>query len=219
MKRVLLADDHAIVRSGLRKLMEEDLGIEVVAEAEDGLQAVELCRKFCPDLVVLDLSMPKMHGLAVIPLIKSQCSRARILVFTMLNGQQQIIEAIMAGADGYVPKDCGIGELLVAIEALKYGKRYLVPQLARYINIHNLESAGHNDDASLNALATLTKREREIMKLVAKGFTNKDIGAMLYISHRTVDKHRSNIMEKLAVHSARELTMLAIRSGMIEARC
>ena len=211
-KKIVIAEDQKILREGLKSLLSSSDDFEVVGEAEDGLNAVRCVEKFTPELLLLDLSMPKMSGISAIKEIKSQFTETKILVLTVHESEEYILEVFKSGADGYCLKDASHSELLVAIKSVLSGKRYISPGISGKV----LE--GYLDDRetlkSSSSWDSLTQREREILKLVGEGYKNKEIADYLCISAKTVEKHRSNIMEKLDLHTASALTAYAIKKGL-----
>lgn len=211
--KIVIAEDQKILREGLKSLLSSSDDFEVVGEAEDGLNAVRCVEKFTPELLLLDLSMPKMSGISAIKEIKSQSTETKILVLTVHESEEYILEVFKSGADGYCLKDASHSELLVAIKSVLSGKRYISPGISGKV----LE--GYLDDRetlkSSSSWDSLTQREREILKLVGEGYKNKEIADYLCISAKTVEKHRSNIMEKLDLHTASALTAYAIQKGLV----
>lgn len=212
-KKIVIAEDQKILREGLKSLLSSSDDFEVVGEAEDGLNAVRCVEKFTPELLLLDLSMPKMSGISAIKEIKSQFTETKILVLTVHESEEYILEVFKSGADGYCLKDASHSELLMAIKSVLSGKRYISPGISGKV----LE--GYLDDRetlkSSSSWDSLTQREREILKLVGEGYKNKEIADYLCISAKTVEKHRSNIMGKLALHTASALTAYAIKKGLV----
>ena len=212
-KNIVIAEDQKILREGLKSLLSSSDDFEVVGEAEDGLNAVRCVEKFTPELLLLDLSMPKMSGISAIKEIKSQSTETKILVLTVHESEEYILEVFKSGADGYCLKDASHSELLVAIKSVLSGKRYISPGISGKV----LE--GYLGDRetlkSSSSWDSLTQREREILKLVGEGYKNKEIADYLCISAKTVEKHRSNIMEKLDLHTASALTAYAIKKGLV----
>jgi len=212
-KKIVIAEDQKILREGLKSLLSSSDDFEVVGEAEDGLNAVRCVEKFTPELLLLDLSMPKMSGISAIKEIKSQFTETKILVLTVHESEEYILEVFKSGADGYCLKDASHSELLMAIKSVLSGKRYISPGISGKV----LE--GYLDDRetlkSSSSWDSLTQREREILKLVGEGYKNKEIAGYLYISVKTVEKHRANLMKKLSLHNASALTAFAMEKGLI----
>ena len=210
--RVLVADDHTIVRQGLVGILRASPDMEVVAEAADGSEAVEKSLKAKPDVVVLDVSMPRLSGIEAARRIHESLPAARILVLTMHDDEEYILKMVRAGASGYLLKDGAASELLAGIRNLKAGKTHFGPHAAKA-----LEEAFARDRPSEPAdpYERLTDREREVFQLVVEGKTNAEIGELLFISAKTVDNHRTRLMEKLGLHSAAELIRYAARHKLL----
>ena len=212
-KRIVIAEDHRILREGLKSLLASRPEFEVVGEAEDGLDAISKVRESKPDLVLLDLSMPRLDGLSAIRDIKKVSPETRILALTIHTDEDYVLEAFNEGAHGYCLKDAGRAELLMAIESIFSGKPYFSPGIADKVLDGYLE--GRQKIKSTSAWETITRREREVLKLIGEGYKNKEIADLLFISVKTVEKHRSNIMKKLDLHNAATLTAYAIEKGLV----
>jgi DNA-binding NarL/FixJ family response regulator len=212
-KRVIIAEDHRILREGLRSMVSSDSAYEVIGEAEDGLEAVRCAQRLKPDLVLLDLSMPRMNGLDAIKEIRKQCPESKILVLTVHSTDEFILEALKAGAHGYLLKDATHSELMIAIDVVLRGQVYLSPGVSEKVVDGYL--IGNKTVKSSSGWDTLTKRERQILKLIAEGMKNKEIADYLCISMKTVERHRANLMEKLDLHNVSALTALAIEKGLV----
>lgn len=211
--RVVLAEDHVLLREGLKSLLQTFEGFEVVGEASDGYQAVELCENMAVDLVLMDLSMPKLDGLKATKIIKRTLPEIKILIITQYDANDYVHSALSAGADGYILKDATSEEFLLAVTSVLEGKTYISPGVANNV-IRGYLSGGAATEAQ-SPLAGLTPREEEIFQLVAEGYKSREIAEMLVVSIKTVEKHRSNLMHKLCVHSAAELREFATRQGII----
>jgi DNA-binding NarL/FixJ family response regulator len=209
--RVLLADDHTIVRQGLVGILKGSPEMEVVGEAADGAEAVEKSLKVKPDVVVLDISMPHLNGLEAARRIHEALPATRILVLTMHDDEEYILKMVRAGASGYLLKDGAASELLAGIRALKSGKPYFGPHATKAL----AEAYQRGEDAPEDPFARLTDREREIFQLVVEGKTNKEIAGVLFISPKTVDNHRTRLMEKMGLHSTAELIRFAARHKLL----
>lgn len=208
---VVLADDHPIVRQGLRHLLENDPEFHVVGEAGDGLEAIHLIEKLKPNILVVDLMMPGLNGLEVLRQFKKISPTTRAIVLSMQSANAYVVEALNLGAEGYVLKDTGPSELVNAIHAVTQGNRYLSEKL-----LERLEISGRKaDEAPLDTYQTLTTREREILQLTAEGKSSTEIGEILAISPRTVEVHRSKLMKKLALHNMADLIRYAIKRGIL----
>jgi len=211
--RIVIAEDHTILREGLRALISSQEDLEVVGEAGDGREAVRQVEGLTPDLILMDLSMPKMNGVEAIREIRKRIPQTRILALTVHKTEEFILEVLQAGADGYIPKDASSNELMMAIRSVLVGERYLCPSVSRVVIEGYLES--RRTPESSTPWETLTKREREILKLIAEGHKNKEIADYLCISVKTVEKHRANLMKKLDLHSAAALTAYAMERGLV----
>jgi DNA-binding NarL/FixJ family response regulator len=211
---VIIAEDHTILREGLKSLLSSNPDFEIVAEAGDGREAIRHVEKFKPDLILTDLSMPKMNGMEAIREFKKRSPETKILVLTVHDAEEYILETFKAGADGYVLKDSTHHELVMAIKNVLIGKSYLSPGIAETVLEGYLE--GRKNLKPRSSWETLTRREREILKLIAEGYKNKEISKELCISVKTVEKHRANIMTKLNLHTATGLTALAIEKGLVD---
>jgi len=212
-KRVVIAEDHAILRRGLQSMLNAEDELTVVGEAEDGLKAIRVIKEMEPDLAILDLSMPKMNGISVILEVKKTCANTKILALTMHREEDYVLEAFRSGADGYCLKSSDLDELLMAIRAVLSGKQYVSPEISGKILEGYLES--QRTIRTRSSWDTLTIREKEVLKLVGEGYQNKEIADYLCISVKTVEKHRANIMQKLDVHTASALTAYAIEKGLV----
>jgi DNA-binding NarL/FixJ family response regulator len=210
--RVLLAEDHTIVRKGLRALLEDQPGIEVIAEAEEGRQAVHLTEQLRPDVVLMDFSMPGLNGLEATRQIIERIPGTKVLVLTRHTNQEYVDRILEAGASGYLVKKSALEELVIAIQAVHRGDSYLDPAISATIIRGYLEKSKTQGEDRYNRL---TPRQREVLQLIAEGRANKEIAAMLHISVKTVENHRASLMEALDLHSTAELTQYAIRMGVI----
>jgi DNA-binding NarL/FixJ family response regulator len=212
-RTVLIAEDQKILREGLRALLTASGEYEIVAEAEDGLNAIRGVAKHKPDLLLLDLSMPKMGGIAAIKEIKARYPETKILALTIHKSDDYILATYEAGADGYCLKDASHEELLTSIRNILLGKPYFSPDIAEKVLEGYLE--GKKALKSKSSWDTLTQREKEVLKLIGEGYKSKEIADYLSISWKTVEKHRANIMEKLDLHTASALTAYAIKKGLV----
>ena len=211
--RVVIAEDYTILREGLRALLGSHPEFDVVGEAEDGREAIQVIERQKPHLVLMDLSMPRMNGMDAIREVKKRCPPTKILVLTVHRDEEYILATFKAGADGYALKDSTHGELMMAIHSVLEGKQYISPGISEKVIEGYLE--GRKTLKSRTSWDTVTSREREILKLIAEGFKNKEIAEDLCISPKTVEKHRANLMQKLDLHSTSALTALALEKGLI----
>jgi two-component system response regulator NreC len=209
--RVLIADDHKIVRDGLRNLIEKEAGMEVVGEAENGRKTIKLTQKLMPNVVVMDVSMPDMNGIEATERITTDIPSVKVIALSMHSDRRFVLGMLEAGASGYLLKDCAFDELASAIRQVTTGKTYLSPEIADVVVKGYLHKKPFSDSA---ANAVLTSREREILQLLAEGMTAKEIAVHLNLSIKTVETHRRNIMEKVNIHSIAELTKYAVREGL-----
>ena len=212
--RVLIVEDHQLFREGLKAMLNSRDDVDIIGEAEDGLEAVRQIRKDKPELILLDLSMPKMGGISVMREAKRELPDTRILALTIHESDQFVLEAFDAGADGYCIKDASRKELMNAIDCVLQGKPYINPDISNQV-IKGYVS-GKRALKKESAWDTVTQREREVLKLLAEGYTNKDIGNFLHISVKTVEKHRANLIGKLDLHNVAQLTTFAIERGLVE---
>ena len=209
--RILLADDHKIVRDGLRNLLEKDPDILVVGEAEDGREALQLARKLSPDVVVMDIAMPELNGIEATRQILAEVRKVKVVALSMHSDKRYVSEMLKAGAAGYLLKDCAFEELITAIRTIAKGKIYLSPGIAGVV-LEDYIKQGSTTDSSVFSI--LSDREREVLQLMAEGRSTKDVAAHLNVSIKTVETHRTHIMTKLDIHSIAELTKYAIREGL-----
>jgi DNA-binding NarL/FixJ family response regulator len=211
--RILLADDHTVMRNGLRLLLERQPHLEVIGEAADGRQAVALSESANPDVVVMDIAMPNLNGIEATRQIVNRNPRTAIAILSMHSDESYVIRALKAGARAYLLKDSAEADLLAAVRALTEGKSFFSPAISKILvedYMRQLESRGAEDTYEL-----LTTREREILQLLAEGRTNKEVANMLNLSLYTVETHRTHILQKLNLHSVPELILYAVRKGII----
>jgi DNA-binding NarL/FixJ family response regulator len=211
--RVVIAEDHTILREGVKSLLSSNTNLEIVAEAADGREAMRCVEQFKPDLFITDLSMPRISGVDVIGVVKKKSPRTKVLVLTVHKTEEYILATFRAGADGYILKDSTYAELALAVKHVLNGGRYVSPGISDKVLAGYLD--GRSELKERSSWETLTNREREILKLIAEGFKNKEIARDLCISVKTVEKHRANLMEKLDLHSAQALTAYAIERGLV----
>lgn len=206
--RILIAEDQQLVRQGLAALLKAE-DIEIVGEAEDGEAAVDMARSLRPDIVLMDLSMPVLDGVEATRRIKRVAPQIKVLILTVANCERRVAEALAAGADGYALKKLGHDELMAAITAVRSGKHYLGPGL-------NEQAVREYLDGADTVAVALTAREREVLRLIAQGLKNREIAETLSIAIKTVETHRTKIMQKLDLHNSAELATYAMRRGLIE---
>jgi DNA-binding NarL/FixJ family response regulator len=211
-QRVLIVDDHTLLRAGLRSLLIDIPGIEVVGEAANGHEAIRAVGQMAPHLVLMDLTMPDMNGVEAIAEIKRRYPEVRVLVLTLHRTEDHIHASLKAGADGYLLKDATLEEFRVAIHTVLQCKTYLSPDVSAHV-VNGWRRGGKFSDTS-SVYDSLTHREREVLKLVAEGKSNKAIANLLYLSVKTIEKHRSNLMAKLDMHNSSELTAYAMEKGL-----
>ncbi len=211
--RILLADDHTLVRSGIRALLEAEPGLSVIGEAEDGRTAVALACQLKPDVVLMDIAMPLLNGLEATRQLKQQSPQVRVLILSMHDNEEYIRQALEAGAMGYLLKDAAASELISAIRSVYRGEAVLSPAITRLVIEDYLRWGGMRPQEEVNSLSP---REREILQLIAEGYTNKQIAEILSISIKTVQAHRNSLMQKLDLHDRGELIKYAIQKKIIE---
>jgi DNA-binding NarL/FixJ family response regulator len=212
--RILLADDHTILRAGLRMMLNVQPDIEVVGEASDGRQALAEALRLQPDVVLMDITMPEMNGIEATRQIKRSLESTRVLILTMHENEEYLFQVLRAGASGYILKEAADTELISAIRVVFSGRFYMSPSAQTMMVGDYLLRVRSGEER--DSYSALTEREREILKLVAEGLTNNQIAERLYISPKTVDTHRTHIMDKLNLHSRAELVKYAMRRGLLE---
>ena len=208
---ILLVDDHAIIRQGLRSLLEKQPDLEVVAEAADGRKAIDLVRELLPDIVIMDVTMPSLNGIEATRQICSTFPEVKVIALSIHSNRRFIGDMLQAGAAGYILKDSLFEELIRAIKAVTAGDRYLSPRITGVVVDDYIK---HLSTSADSPLATLTSREREVLQLVAEGRSTKQVALELHVSTKTIEANRRQIMEKLDLHSVAELTKYAIREGL-----
>jgi DNA-binding NarL/FixJ family response regulator len=207
--RILLADDHALVRAGMRSLLESTEGFEVVGEASNGREAVRLAKALKPDIALFDIAMPELNGLDAARRLNAECPAVRCLILSMHTDPGYVREALEAGTAGYVLKDAGVEELELAIRAALRGERYLDPRVAKQV------IEGYVRGLPAPEAATLTPRQREILQLIAEGRSTRAIAERLHVSVKTVETHRAQLMDRLGIRDVAGLTRYAIRIGLV----
>jgi two-component system response regulator NreC len=211
--RVLIADDHPLIRSGLRALLGREPEFEVVGEAADGYQALELVEQLRPDVVMLDVSMPRLNGIDVAQKISEKTPSTRIIIVSIHSDEGYVLRALKAGAKGYLLKASPEGDILNAVRAVAAGQAYLSPEISRLLveeYVREMRFRGVEDSYDL-----LSIREKEIMQLLASGATNRQVAEMIHVSVATVETHRTNVFQKIGVHSLPELILYAVRKGLL----
>lgn len=214
--RVVLVDDHTILREGVRALMDEESDIVVVGEANDGLEALDVVNRLTPDVVIMDMVMPRMNGLEATREIKRRRPEVRVLILSMYDDDEYVQQIIQAGASGYVLKRVAAGELVRAIHVVHGGASFLQPPIAAKLIEDYVRRVRGERGAEEHKGDPLTDRERQILKLIADGRTNQGIAELLHLSKKTVESHRANIMRKLDLHDVTELVKYALRKGLIQ---
>jgi len=211
--RIMLADDHKMIRDGLRSLIEQHRGMEVIGEAADGQNAVQAARKLSPDVVVIDIGMPELNGIEATRQITALKCRPRVIGLSMHADRRYVAQMLKAGASGYLLKDSAFEELVLAIETVAKGQTYLSPQIASTVVTEFKRTADHDDGS---VFSVLTEREREVLQQISEGSSTKDIASSLNVSVKTIETHRRQIMGKLNLHSVAELTKYAIKEGLTD---
>ena len=214
MITIALAEDHHVVRQGFKLVLSAEQDFKLVGEAADGLEAVKLVEEKKPNVLLLDLMIPRLHGLEVTRQVRKEHPDTRVIILSMHADEPYVMEALRNGASGYVLKDCTGGDLVQAVRAVAAGRRYLSPMLAERAITGYVERPGESD---LDVYETLTNRERLVLQLAAEGKTSAEIAAALFISPRTAETHRANLMRKLSLRSQTDLVRFAIRRGIISA--
>jgi len=209
--RILLVEDHAIVREGLCSLLEKQTGMEVVGEADEGRTAVDLVRQLLPDIVIMDITMPNLNGVDATRHIISEFPEIKVIALSIHSNRRFVTDMLRAGATGYVLKECLFDELVQAIQAVATGSSYLSPRITGVVIDGYVKRVAAAADSPLS---TLTGREREVLQLVAEGKSTKEIALELHVSTKTVEANRRQVMEKLDIHSIAELTKYAVREGL-----
>ncbi|MBA2485146.1 MAG: response regulator transcription factor [Nitrospira sp.] len=209
--RVLLVEDHTLVRAGFRALLEKLEGIQVIGEVSNGRDALKMSKEMAPEVVLMDIAMPEMNGLEATSRMRQECPGTKVLMLSMYTNEEYLKEALRAGAAGYLLKDADRAELELAIKTVCRGETYLTPAVAKF----TLDAYCRQDDAQSGPLGRLTGRQREILQLIAEGCSTKQIAQRLDLSVKTVETHRAQLMERLEIHDVPGLVRLAIRTGLI----
>ncbi|MEI6970380.1 MAG: response regulator transcription factor [bacterium] len=211
--RIMIVDDHKMIRDGLKALLSTHKGVEVIGEAADGQNAVQLARKLSPDIVIIDIGMPELNGIEATRQISSLKCGPKVIGLSMHADRRYVAQMLKAGASGYVLKDSAFEELSQAIETVAKGRVYLGPQVAGTV-VAELKRTAKDDDGSV--FSVLTQREREVLQHISEGSSTKDIASALGVSVKTIETHRRQIMEKLNIHSVAQLTKYAIKEGLTD---
>ena len=209
--KILLVDDHQILRSGLRELLGQKTDFEVVAEAENGREAIKLCRELLPNIVIMDITMPDLNGMDATRQIVEECPGTKVIILSVHSEQRFVAEVIKAGASGYILKDCDFNEIISAIDTVSSDRIYLCSPIATVVRNDYLK---HLTKAETESSSALTAREREVLQLIAEGKSTKEIAFSFHLSVKTVEAHRQRIMEKLEIRNIADLTKYAIREGL-----
>jgi DNA-binding NarL/FixJ family response regulator len=212
--KILLADDHNVLRKGLRRILEEQPDLEVVGEASNGREAVTLAHSLRPDIVVMDIAMPLMNGLEATRQILQRHSDMNVLILSMYSDENYVVQVLRAGARGYLLKDTAEEDLIVAVRTVSKGMPFFSPKIAKLLlgdGMQRLRQEGVSDSYDL-----LTPREREVLQLIAEGKSNKEAAAALFVSPTTIETHRARIMDKLDLHSTADIVLYAVRKGIVQ---
>ena len=208
---ILLADDHDVVRKGMKMLLEDEIDVKVIGEASDGLEAIEKVKLLMPNVVILDLTMPRMTGIEAAKIISEQYPEVKILIFSMHNNREYIVSSVENGANGYLLKDTGKEELMRAIKVVSEGRKYFPPEISEVIIDELLAKTAMNQDNSNKPIfQKITPKEKQILGMIVQGFNSREIADKLFLSIRTVDNHRANMMKKTKAKNTADLVMMAI---------
>jgi DNA-binding NarL/FixJ family response regulator len=209
--RILIADDHSLVREGIRALLETVDDVEVIADASDGLDAIKMIQTHRPNLVLMDIGMARMNGLDATARIVKEFPGVRVVILSMHANEEYVLQALRAGASGYLLKDAKKQELLLAVKSVASGKTYLSPEVSKHVIDNYVQSVGTQG----SPLEKLTPRQREILKLISEGRTNKEMAGILNLSIKTIDTHRTQLMDRLDIHDVAGLVRFAIKMGLV----
>ena len=208
---ILLADDHDVVRKGMKMLLEDETDVKVIGEASDGLEAIEKVKILMPNVVILDLTMPRMTGIEAAKIISEQYPEVKILIFSMHNNREYIVSSVENGANGYLLKDTGKEELMRAIKVVSEGRKYFPPEISEVIIDELLaKTASSQDNSGKPIFQKITPKEKQILGMIVQGFNSREIADKLFLSIRTVDNHRANMMKKTKAKNTADLVMMAI---------
>lgn len=210
---ILLADDHTLVREGLRSMLEKDSTCKILGEADNGIAAVDLATRLCPDIVIMDIGMPGLNGIDATESLLKTCPKVNVIILSMHKEERFISGSFLAGAKGYLLKESLFNELMQAVSAVHKGQYYLSPQIA-HVAVNSFINTQPNENVTRPA-STLTSREREILQLLVEGKKVREIGSILCISHKTVETHKRNISEKLQIKQSVDLIKYALREGIV----
>lgn len=211
--KVLVADDHTILRQGIKALLDNQEGIEVIGEAKDGREALAIIEETLPDVILMDIAMPGLNGLEATRRIKKKFPRMKVLVLTMYTNEEYIFQILNAGANGYLVKETAFQDLISAIKAVYKNEAFMSPSISKKVINSYIKKAQDDEEKTCEILTT---REREILQLIAEGNSSKKIAELLFISPKTVETHRTHIMDKLNIHNRTGLIKYAIRKGMVD---
>ena len=208
---ILLADDHDVVRKGMKMLLEDETDVKVIGEASDGLEAIEKVKILMPNVVILDLTMPRMTGIEAAKIISEQYPEVKILIFSMHNNREYIVSSVENGANGYLLKDTGKEELMRAIKVVSEGRKYFPPEISEVIIDELLaKTASNQDNSGKPIFQKITPKEKQILGMIVQGFNSREIADKLFLSIITVDNHRANMMKKTKAKNTADLVMMAI---------
>jgi DNA-binding NarL/FixJ family response regulator len=213
--KVLLADDHTIVRKGLCALLEKESTLTVVGEAQDGREALKKTEALCPDVVIMDIAMPGLNGLEATRQLTKRFPGIKIIILTVHANEEYVLQTLQAGALGYLIKNAAPKDLITAIQAVMRGESYLTPSISRVVIDDYVRQTNKMSEREKDPLEILSRREREILQLIAEGHTNKEIASLLYISTKTVETHKDHLKKKLNIKHTVELTQYATRMGLV----
>ena len=207
---ILLADDHDVVKRGMKMLLEDEEGIQVIGEASDGLEAIEKVRTLMPNVVILDLTMPKMSGIEAAKIISEEYPEVKILIFSMHQNKEYIIKSVENGANGYLLKDTSKSELLRAIKVVSEGRKYFPPEISEVIINELLAKTSGTQEENRPIFEKITPKEKQILGMIVQGFNSREMADKLFLSIRTVDNHRANMMKKVKAKNTADLVKMAI---------
>ena len=219
--KVILADDHSLVRAGIRSLIQNIPGVEVIAEADNGRDAIKLIDELNPDLVLLDIAMPELNGLEVVARISKEFSDTKVIILSMHTNEEYVVQALRSGASGYLLKDAAPNELEIAVNAVMRGETYLSPAISKHVvdnYLKRISNVSPDKELSPDIFTQLTSRQREILQLIAEGNSTKEIANKLNVSIKTVETHRMQLMDRIGIHDVAGLVRYAIRAGIITAK-